>query len=1064
MRPSADLSWTNRTFIQLGILVFCILAGASIWLVHVIKQGVEKDIQSQLQTIQQAAHQAVHYWRDMNIESAISIANRPRIKKYIRQLSQASAKPAELKKNRTLQRLRAELKPFITQHQYRGFFVVARNQVNFGSMRDSNLGKKNLLLTQDTQSLLQAFAGETVISQPVLSDVPLADTNGVLQNNHYTMFVITPVTDAQDNIFALLLFRIAPAESFNKLLSIGRFGKSGETYMINKNGQLLSSSRFEVPLMQAGLIIPDSDSAYQLMLREPAGNILRGHKPDKGYSHRPLTQVVQDVINKQHHTGIRPMRDYRGVKVINTGTWDDHEGLGFITQIDYQEAFSIYLTMRNTIILVTGLTGLILAILVFSLISSRQTALQLVKDRTAQLKNQNQSLHEEVEERKKIQQALQNNQQRTTAILQSAFDAIIATDKMGDIEMVNPAAEIMFGYESAEMTGKNINILMPESVSTKHNQLIQQHETGAISTIVGQRREMVAKRKDGSSFPIELAVEETIIEGDKYFTSTISDITERKNMIERISTSEKEYRAIINNLNDTFYRTDTRGGITMTSPSAEQLLGYKQEEYVGMRLADLYLDPQGREKFLQALIDNHGSVEDYEAQLVRKDGLVIWVSTNAHFYTDDYGVPLGVEGTSRDITARKLAEQEIHESRQRLSFHIKQTPLGVIEWDIDFKVIEWNPAAEQIFGYSRNEVIGLHAREIIIPDEFKPHVDDIWHALLGKRGGQYSTNQNMTKLGERIWCEWYNTPLVDDKMNIIGVASMVMDISARKKAEEVLTRDHAQLQALVEARTKELNIARLEAEHANEAKSNFLANMSHELRTPIHTILSFAEIGANKTKRLSKEKLKQYFTNIYQGGERQLMLLNDLLDLSKLEAGTTSYEFSENDIMQVIEEQVSQHELMLQNKQLKIKIQPGPLETSLLFDHIRIEQVVRNLLSNAIKFSEAGKCITISLSLGEVHRRHDTIPALTVTLSDQGIGIPEDELESIFDKFVQSSKTRTGAGGTGLGLAICQEIITAHGGNIWAENNNQGGASFCFTLPIRHASNSAEQHRSEIKR
>lgn len=277
----------------------------------------------------------------------------------------------------------------------------------------------------------------------------------------------------------------------------------------------------------------------------------------------------------------------------------------------------------------------------------------------------------------------------------------------------------------------------------------------------------------------------------------------------------------------------------------------------------------------------------------------------------------------------------------------------------------------------------------------------------------------------------------------------------------MLSRDHEQLQTLVEARTVELNSARIEAERANEFKSEFLANMSHELRTPIHTILSFSEMGIKKSDNLSKEKIHQYFTNIHQGGERQLLLLNNLLDLSKLETGTTVYDFCENDISHVIDEQIAQHELMLQEKHLKVDIQPAPLDTELVFDRIRIEQVIRNLLSNAIKFSEPDNTITIKLALGEICTRHDSIPALTITVSDKGVGIPVDELKSIFDKFVQSSKTRTGAGGTGLGLAICQEIITTHGGEIWAENNSRGGASFSFTLPILQVNKTGIKAQSE---
>ena len=216
------------------------------------------------------------------------------------------------------------------------------------------------------------------------------------------------------------------------------------------------------------------------------------------------------------------------------------------------------------------------------------------------------------------------------------------------------------------------------------------------------------------------------------------------------------------------------------------------------------------------------------------------------------------------------------------------------------------------------------------------------------------------------------------------------------------------------------------AEKANEAKSVFLANMSHEIRTPMHGILSFARFGQQKIETAPKDKLKSYFDEISESGSKLMLLLNDLLDLSKLEAGKIDYDFKETNLLDVAKSISSEMAAFAESKGKKIEIESQSPEVIGRFDTHRISQVLRNLVSNAIKFSEAGTKIRISFS-----KEGETVRCC---VSNRGVGIPEPELESVFDKFTQSSKTRTGAGGTGLGLAISKEIIHQHKGKIWAES------------------------------
>jgi PAS domain S-box-containing protein len=378
-----------------------------------------------------------------------------------------------------------------------------------------------------------------------------------------------------------------------------------------------------------------------------------------------------------------------------------------------------------------------------------------------------------------------------------------------------------------------------------------------------------------------------------------------------------------------------------------------------------------------------------------------------------------------EIKVRKLAEEEL----LKLSQAIKQSGSAVVITDLKGKIEYVNPAFTNVSGYSTSEAmrknINFH-KSGQHPDKL---YEEMWDTILD---GQVWRGEmiNKRKNGDLYWEYATISPVVDHSGKVSHFVAINDDITQRKQLEYKLI------------------IAKKEAETANETKSEFLANISHEIRTPMHQILSYSKFGIDKIDTVAKEKLHHYFSRIHLSGKNLLILMNNLLDLSKIESGKMNYDMAKNDLQQIIENVSDEFTSLIDEKELLLSVNKTDLSTSVVCDEPKIGQVFRNLLSNAIKFTPNKKKITISIGLGKLQdKKGTTRSAVLTSIKDEGLGIPIGELNTVFDRFIQSSKTKTGAGGTGLGLAISRDIIEAHGGRVWAENNPERGSIFKVLLP-----------------
>ena len=396
----------------------------------------------------------------------------------------------------------------------------------------------------------------------------------------------------------------------------------------------------------------------------------------------------------------------------------------------------------------------------------------------------------------------------------------------------------------------------------------------------------------------------------------------------------------------------------------------------------------------------------------------------------------------------------LKEGKEILDVTLESLNEAVLSLDSDLKIISANSATQQLTQHNVTSLLGASFVSLISKD--------VWSALY-KKCKDSETGASMEGTITRVDNSTFpaNITLRRSTKVLRGLYILVIqDISSQKKNENRLLLLNEELEVQVAQRTRSIKEAKDDAERANQIKSEFLANISHELRTPMHAIMSFNSLINTLFEKPEpyeklKEQVEKFTFRISQSSKRLLKLINNLLDLSKLETEHATLQAHKLDILKTIEDVMCDISPLLQEKNIEVNIKSQSDNNQIYADNEKMTQVIFNLLSNACKFSQQDSAIQINIENSQVNveSRSSTpflVDSLKVCISDQGIGIPNDEINNIFDKFIQSSKTKTGAGGTGLGLAICKEIINLHRGEIFAENNEHSenkGACFTFNIP-----------------
>ncbi len=499
---------------------------------------------------------------------------------------------------------------------------------------------------------------------------------------------------------------------------------------------------------------------------------------------------------------------------------------------------------------------------------------------------------------------------------------------------------------------------------------------------------------------------------------------------------------------------DLDGNVKMWNRGAERMFGWTASEVLGQALPTV---PDNEREEYRRLLESqfHGASHiGVRVRRLTKDGRELHASLWTVPLRAASGAITGNVAILADLTPAETAEREYRaleaseraaraeaQAERRFRQLLEAAPDGIFEIGADGCIALLNAAAERLTGYARDELIG-RPMEILVPRELRGR-----HAFhrLGYHAHPVTrpmgTGLDLSiecKDGARVPVEISLSPVVYEGETRVAV--VVRDVTGRKRAEAAIQEMHERFTAELRAANRELELRNREAESANRLKTEFVASMSHELRTPLHTVIGFAELLMEEMEGPLNEKQKRFVGHIHRDSLHLLELINDVLDLSRIEAGRLELRREKFALGAAIEEVLATIRPQAAAKSLRIE---GPLATgaTICADRVRFKEIFYNLLSNAVKFTPDGGHIRVESSARGKFAE--------ISVIDTGIGIPAAEQAAVFEKFYQADATTRGLKeGTGLGLAIAKQLVEAHGGSIRVESEPGKGSRFSITLPL----------------
>jgi PAS domain S-box-containing protein len=640
----------------------------------------------------------------------------------------------------------------------------------------------------------------------------------------------------------------------------------------------------------------------------------------------------------------------------------------------------------------------------------------------------------DITERHEAEEALRAREEHFRSLIENSSDVIAIVGQDGTIRFESDAVLRLFGYTPEEGQGVSAwSRVHPDDVS-----LVQDAFLSAFAepdrTHVSQFRYLA---RSGRYHPVEV-VGKVLKDPADGLVVSIRDVSERHRVEQALRESEARYRTLIDNAHDVVTILDLEGRIRYQSPQLERVLGYTAAEMVGRKAIE-FVHPEDKEvpaRALAEILASPGATFSSEYRFLHRDGSWRYLETFGRTLLPG-STEQGLVFNTRDVTERREAERALQEREEHFRRLIETSHDLIQTIDGQGRIVYTGPSVERLLGYTADQITGTGPEEFIHPDD-REHVRRAMIRALTNPGVSADAEYRVLhKDGSWHWFEAIARTISTEQPEL-GIVANARDITERRAAEEALAR------AKVEA-----DRARESAEAANRAKSEFLSRMSHELRTPMNSILGFAQLLDRAP--LPPEQ-KKGVGHILKAGRHLLQLINEVLEIARIEAGRQTLSLEPVRIGTVLQEAVGLVRPLA--AQWQVELEEGACQNPAAFvqaDRQRLTQVLLNLLSNAIKYNRPG---------GRVHLRcqpvagEDGDDRLAIRVQDTGEGIAADRIDQLFTPFSRLGAERSEVEGTGLGLALSQRLTEAMGGTLVLESTGPEGSVFrlelrCANDPVR---------------